>query len=255
MEDSGGLNVPDVLIRTFNSADTIETCLKSVRRVVPHNRIIVADHNSTDGTQEIATAFGAEVYEEEKGLGFATRYLIGKSTSEYILFVDGDIEVVRPDFVTLAISYLSDPSYGAVVGCGKGHDFLYGLPLGLTMFRRRDVEDLKIPDQIEGRETFYLQECLRTKSLKVRYVRDAMIHRSTYRRYRHWSEWQGAQIRRTPSRHIQQLAYAVPIIFMMHLNSRSVKNYLYSPIFYIKLLVGYLNPDKFGSFDRRKFSG
>ncbi len=246
---------PDVLIRTFNSAETIGLCLKSIHDNIPFNRIIVADHNSTDGTAEIAKSLGGETHSEEVGLGYATKMLISESTSEYVLFVDGDIEVIMNDFVDIATRYLADRSTGAVVGCGRDHDFLYGLPLGLTMFRRRDIMDLDMPDIIQGRETFYLQECLRTKSLKVRYVRDAMVHRSTYRRYRYWSEWQGAQIRMTPGRHISQLAYAIPIIYMMHLNSGSVRNYLYSPIFYIKLLSGYLNPEKFGSFDRREFSG
>lgn len=246
---------PDVLIRTFNSAETIGLCLKSIHDNTPFNRIIVADHNSTDGTAEIVRSMGGEVHSEELGLGYATKMLIRESSSEYVLFVDGDIEVIRNDFVDAASKYLSDRSTGAVVGCGRNHDFLYGLPLGLTMFRRRDILDIHMPDTIQGRETYYLQECLRTKSLKVRYVRDAMVHRSTYRRYRYWSEWQGAQIRMTPGRHISQLAYAIPIIYMMHLNSGSVRNYLYSPIFYIKLLSGYLNPEKFGSFDRRDFSG
>ncbi len=245
---------PDVLIRTFNSAETVKLCLKSIHDNIPFNRIIVADHNSTDGTAEIARSMGAEVHSEELGLGYATKLLIRESISEYVLFVDGDVEVIRPDFVDVSTRYLNDRTTGAVVGCGRNHDFLYGLPLGLTMFRRRDILDINMPDVIQGRETYYLQELLRAKSLNVRYVRDAIVHRSTYRRYRAWPEWQGAQIRMTPGRHIRQLAYAIPIIYMMHLNSRSVRNYLYSPIFYIKLLSGYLNPGKFGSFDRRDFS-
>lgn len=247
--------LPDILIRTFNSADTLESCLSSIKKLVPHNNIIIADHNSTDRTLEIARSFGAEIHSEEVGLGFATNILIKSSRSEYVLFVDGDIEVIRNDFVSIALLELSEHSVGAVVGCGKNHDFLYGLPLGLTMFRRRDIIDARIPDVIQGRETYYLQECLRHKSLKVKYVRDAMIHRSTYRKYRYWPEWQGAQIRITPGRHLHQLVFAIPIIFMMHLNSRSVKNYLYSPVFYFKLLKGYVNPEKFKSFDRRNFSG
>jgi len=69
----------DVLIRTFNSADTIADCLQSVIKFIPVRKIIVADHNSTDGTPEIAGRFGAEVHSEETGLGFATKLLISKA--------------------------------------------------------------------------------------------------------------------------------------------------------------------------------
>ncbi len=244
----------DVLIRTFNSADTIEDCLQSVVRFIPVRKIIVADHNSTDGTREIANRFGAEVYPEETGLGFATKLLISKAGTGYILFVDGDITVTSANFFERAAGMFNDPRTGAVVGCAVGHDFLYGIPLGLTMLPLDLARKIVMPDVIQGRETFYFEEVLAGASLRVRYIRDAMIHRSTYRKYRYWPEWQGAQIRMTPSRHFSQLLRAIFVVYMMHLNSKSTKNFLYSPIYYVKIVSGFLNPKKWGDVDRRKIA-
>ncbi|MHB1709209.1 MAG: glycosyltransferase family A protein [Thermoplasmataceae archaeon] len=244
----------DVLIRTFNSADTLSDCLQSVLKFIPIRKIIVADHNSTDGTPEIARRFGAEVYTEETGLGFATKLLISKADTRYILFVDGDITVTSSDFFERAAGLFDDPRTGAVVGCAVDHDFLYGIPLGLTMLSLDLARKIEMPDVIQGRETFYFEEILSRASLKVRYIRDTMIHRSTYRKYRYWPEWQGAQIRLTPSRHFSQLLGAIFVVYMMHLNSKSARNFLYSPIYYVKIVSGFLNPEKWGNVDRRKIA-
>jgi glycosyltransferase involved in cell wall biosynthesis len=244
----------DVLIRTFNSADTIADCLQSVVKFIPIRKIIVVDHNSTDGTPEIASRFGAEVHSEETGLGFATKLLISRAETEYILFVDGDITVTNADFFERAAGLFNDPRTGAVVGCAVGHDFLYGIPLGLTMLPLDLARKIKMPDVIQGRETFYFEEILADYSKKVRYIRDAMVHRSTYRKYRYWPEWQGAQIRYTPSRHFSQLLRAIFVVYMMHLNSKSAKNFLYSPIYYVKIVSGFLNPEKWGDVDRRRIT-
>ena len=241
----------DVLIRTFNSGDTMRSCLKSIQEHIPKRKIIVADHNSTDHTVSIAKSFGAEVHEEEIGLGYATKMLISLAETKYVLFVDGDITIVNPNFFRDAMKLLKTKNTGAVVGCALGHDFLFGIPLGLTLMPLELLKNLNIPDNIQGRETFYFEELLRKNSLRVRYVKDAMIHRSTYRKYRYWPEWQGAQIRYTPSGHFRQLVNALTVVFMMHINSKSKKNFIYSPIYYIKLLNGYSNPKKWGSIDRR----
>lgn len=245
----------DVLIRTFNSANTLEQCLKSVVDHVPYRKIFVADHYSTDGTPDIAKRFGAEVTQEEIGLGYATKLLISLAKTKLVLFVDGDVSIEISDFVERAVRKLSEPRNGAVVGCAKGHDFLYGIPLGLTLMPLRILQELQMPDLIQGRETFYFEELLNSLSLRVAYIKDAMNHRSTYRGYRYWPEWQGAQIRLTPSRHWSQLINAITVIFMMHLNSKSVRNFVYSPIYYVKLLSGFLNPGKWSKVDRRKIDG
>ncbi len=241
----------DVLIRTFNSAQTLESCLGSIAKNVPVRRILVADHNSTDGTQGIAAKFGAALFQEETGLGYATKLLISKAETKYVLFVDGDVSIIKSTFFADALEKFKDLKTGAVVGCAFGHNFLYGIPLSLTMMPLQLARKIGMPDNIQGRETFFFEKVISDASLKIRYVRDAMIHRSTYRKYRYWPEWQGAQIRLTPSRHFRQLINAIFVVSMIHLNSKSTKNFLYSPIYYLKLITGFMNPAKWGNIDRR----
>lgn len=195
-----------------------------------------------------------DYYTEEIGLGFATKLGISKSTTEFLLFVDGDVEIVSGTFYSEGLKYIQSKGVGAVVGCSVGYIFAYGLPLGLTIFKREFASEVKMPDKIQGRETYYFQESLKKNSLKVRYVKDAMIHRSEYRQMPNWPEWQGAQIRLTPGNHYRQILWALAITFMMHFNSRKPKNIAYSPIFYFKILVGFMNPEKWGKIDRRKVS-
>ena len=242
----------DVLIRTFNSGQTLETCLKSVVKHIPYSRILIADHFSTDETRKIGESFNVEIISEDIGLGYATKLLISKARTEYLLFVDSDVEVARDGFVEEAIKLLGKGRTGAVVGCALGHGFLFGIPLGLTIMGTKFASTVSMPDKVQGRETFYFEEALRRNHLKVAYISDAMIHRSTYRQVSYWPEWQGAQIRLTPSRHLGQLLNAIAVVFMMHLNSKSVKNFLYSPIYYLKILRGYCHPEKYGKMDRRK---
>jgi len=241
----------DVLIRTFNSGNTLYDCLKSINDNIPYRRIIIVDHNSTDRTIEIARSFGADIYEEEKGLGYATKKLIELARTSYVLFVDSDVSIVKSNFLDEAFRKFELKKTGAVVGCAFGHNFLFGIPLGLTLMPLELLKKVDMPDEIQGRETFYIDAMLRKASLKIRYVKDAMIHRSIYRKYRYWPEWQGAQIRLTPSDHFRQLSNALSVIFMMHINSKSTKNFFYSPIYYVKLINGYMNPGKWGNIDRR----
>ena len=244
----------DVVIRTFNSAHTLERCIRSVKDHIPYEKIIVVDHCSTDSTREIALSHNVDYYGEEVGLGFATKLGISKSSTEFMLFVDSDVEIVSGTFFQEAMKYFVSKRVGAVVGCSVGYIFAYGLPLGLTIFRREFASGVHMPDRIQGRETYYFQENLKKNSLKVRYVKDAMIHRSEYRKIPNWPEWQGAQIRFTPGNHYRQVIWALAITFMMHFNSRNLKNIAYSPIYYFKILVGFMNPERWGKIDRREVS-
>jgi len=244
----------DVIIRTFNSGHTLDKCISSIKDHIPYEKIIVVDHCSTDSTREISISHKVDYYTEEVGLGFATKLGISKSTTEFLLFVDGDVEVVSGKFFQEALRHIKSKGVGAVVGCSVGYIFSYGLPLGLTLFERALASRVQMPDKIQGRETYYFQEYLKKNSLKVRYVKDAMIHRSEYRQMPHWPEWQGAQIRFTPGNHYRQLLWALAITFMMHFNSRNPKNIAYSSIYYFKIVIGFMNPEKWGKIDRREVS-
>ncbi|MEZ4702871.1 MAG: glycosyltransferase [Rhodothermales bacterium] len=80
-----------------NEAKTLEKCLSLAR---PHvDEIVVVDTGSTDGTQDIARRY-ADVYDEIEWPGsfaVARNHSLDLATSEYILILDGDEYIEKPD--------------------------------------------------------------------------------------------------------------------------------------------------------------
>jgi len=250
--DPESLNRPnvDVLIATFNSGKSLEECLRSVREHVPVHRLIIVDRFSTDATRSIAERYGAEVHSEDTGIGLARTMAIALAETEFILFVDGDVVLRRPDFFDRAMAELQRPGTVAVVGGSVGHRFLFGMPFGMTLMRRGWARTIAVPPDAQGFETYYFRRAARRSHLVVRYVPDAMEHRSIYR-VRNWPEWQGAQIRLNAGFSPYELTNAFAVILMIHLNTRRLRNVAYTPIFYLKLIRGFLAPDRFRYHDRR----
>ena len=235
--DQGALTV---CVCTYNSARTLEKCLTSVRKVAAASRLLVVDHFSKDGSTEIAKKFDAEIFQESKGLGYARQRCFDLTRSDYVVFVDGDVEIVRRDFFVIATKALDDRRYGAVVGLAVGHKFPYGLPASLLVLRKSDFLGEVVPDYIDARETFFIQRRLDHLSLKTRYVFDSMIHRSQFRKLK--PEWEGANTRLLPGAGAWELLWALKVIIMLSLNSRSLRNIVYIPIFYLKFLRGFAKP-------------
>lgn len=239
----------DVLVSTFNSARHLEACLSAAEQHLPVNRLLVADHSSDDGTLDIARAHGAKIQTEDRGLGYSRSLLLRAAQTPYIVFLDSDVIIRRPDFWRAAAAEFQRPKVGAVVGLSMGHRYLYGLPFGLTVLRREWALRVTIPDDVQARETYYFQQAMRRDRLKVAYVLDAMDHRSQYRG--HKPEWEGAGTRRVAGFSLVELAYSFMVILLIHMKSRSVRSMLYTPIFCAKFLRGYANPAGWGYLDRR----
>jgi glycosyltransferase involved in cell wall biosynthesis len=241
----------DIVIRTYNSEKYLSKCIASAISLIPVNRIIIIDHFSSDRTVGIAESFGAEIYQEDKGLGYATTLGASLTCTKYTLFLDSDVIITGKNFYERAIEKLEDGGAAAVVGAEESHPFLYGLPLGLTLFRSEFIKNVSIPDGIKGRETYFIQRAVSRSKLKVRYVEDSMIHDSIYRSHSNWPEWQGAQVRYSAGVSLHQLAYSFVVILLMHMNSKKPRNILYTPVFYIRLLRGFFSPLRWGEMDRR----
>jgi glycosyltransferase involved in cell wall biosynthesis len=234
----------DVIVRTYNSDSTLGKCLKSATELLPVNRIIIIDHHSNDHTLEVAKKYHCDIYSEDEGLGRATTLGIDCSTTEVIIFLDSDIIVKRGDFVDIALKYMEDPTVGAVVGMSVGHKFSYGIPLGMTMFRRSIVEKVNIPGSVMGRETYFIQRFFRKRRLKVKYIPNSNVHMSESRKYKNWPEWQGSWVRLTSGLNPREVVYSMIVVFLLLSNSRNVKNFFYFPIFQAKLLRGFIQPGK-----------
>jgi glycosyltransferase involved in cell wall biosynthesis len=240
----------DVLVATYESAATLRETLAAVRSYVPVHHLIVVDRASRDGSAEIARDFGARVYDDRTGLGRARNLALATADTDPVLFVDSDVVIERPDFYARALAAYALPRTAAVVGMSRGHRFQYGLPLGLTLTGRAWALAAGIPDDAQGRETYYLQKAARRQRLTTRYVPEAMRHHGTYRAAPHWPEFQGAAIRRSSGWDPRELAYAAVVVVLMHLNSRRIRNVAYSPVFYLKLLRGFSDPARWARLDR-----
>jgi len=240
----------DVLVATYESAGTLPETLTAVRSYVPVHHLIVVDRASRDGSAEIARGFGARVFDDRTGLGRARNLALAAADTDPVLFVDSDVVIERPDFYARALEAYALPRTAAVVGMSCGHRFQYGLPLGLTLTGRAWALAAGIPDDAQGRETYYLQRSARRQRLTTRYVPEAMRHHGTYRAAPHWPEFQGAAIRRASGWNPRELTYAAVVVVLMHLNSRRVRNVAYSPVFYLKLLRGFSDPARWARLDR-----
>jgi glycosyltransferase involved in cell wall biosynthesis len=227
---------------TYNSAKTLERCLESIRSIAPKSRLLIIDHYSEDGTVEIARKFGSEIHSETKGLGYARQLCFDLTKTDYIVFVDGDVEIVNADFFEIANHVLQKTEYGAVVGMAVGHRFQFGLPASLLVLRKGEFQGTVIPDYIDARETYFIQRRLSRHGLRTYYVHDAILHRSQFRQFK--PEWEGANTRMLPDSELKELLFSLKVILLMSLNSRNVKNILYVPIFYLKFLYGFVKPSE-----------
>jgi glycosyltransferase involved in cell wall biosynthesis len=238
-----------ICICTYNSARTLEGCLSSVRRAAPLARLIVVDHRSLDGTAEMAQTFGCEVFSENVGLGKARQLSFDLTTSEYLAFVDSDVQVINGGFFVQAMRSLDDPSVGAVVGMGEGHTMSYGLPASLLLLRKRDFLGKVVPPEIDARETYFIQKRLDSLGLRVVYLANCIVHRSEFRRRK--PEWEGANTRIAGGLSPHELAFCFQVMVLMGINSRSMKNLAYVPISYLKFLRGFVEPEKWRRLERR----
>ncbi|MEL6797794.1 MAG: glycosyltransferase family 2 protein, partial [Planctomycetota bacterium] len=107
-----------------NEGERLVACLKSLLRDADH--VVYVDSGSTDGSVETARSMGVEVVELDmskpftaaraRNEGFERARMIGPG-DRYVLFVDGDCEVVE-EFVDAAMERLEDENRLAAV-CGR----------------------------------------------------------------------------------------------------------------------------------------
>lgn len=90
--DTMNLMSISVIINTYNSAETIEQCLKSVK---DFTQIVIVDMHSFDATVEIASKYTKDIYYHDK-ISYvepARNFAISKATEEWILILDSDEEI------------------------------------------------------------------------------------------------------------------------------------------------------------------
>ena len=98
------MNTISAVVTTFNNADTLSKCLKSLQFC---DEIIVLDSNSVDTTREIAASYHAKMYVEIfKGYGPQKQSAIDKATSNWVLLLDADefVDASAADVIRSAIA-------------------------------------------------------------------------------------------------------------------------------------------------------
>lgn len=111
-----------VVIIGRNEGERLKRCLESVNGLAS----IYVDSGSTDGSVEAATSLGAAVLPLDLSRPFTAararnegffKLLEIHSSIEYVMFVDGDCEIV-PDWIEAAVTYLNQHSTVVAV-CGR----------------------------------------------------------------------------------------------------------------------------------------
>ena len=96
-----------VVVTTFNSADTLDTCLESVKWA---EDIVVLDSGSTDATATIARRHGARVHEQAfAGYSAQKQAAIDLARHRWVLLLDSD-EALPPDAVAPMLRALEGPA-------------------------------------------------------------------------------------------------------------------------------------------------
>jgi glycosyltransferase involved in cell wall biosynthesis len=99
------------IMPTLNAEALLDNCLASIaRQTYPRDRyeILLADAHSADHTRQIAQRYGAIVLDDDgKNMEEGKRLALRQASGEFIVFVDADNEISRPDYIELAVSALA----------------------------------------------------------------------------------------------------------------------------------------------------
>src|SRR5208283_1849348 len=112
-----------VIIVTYNSADVIADCLKSVKRSVPSGieyELIVVDNASSDSTREILHKDFSDVVlienTENVGFGAGVNRALARASGDILLCLNPDT-IVAGSFVPLLLDFFKIHSEASIVGC------------------------------------------------------------------------------------------------------------------------------------------
>jgi glycosyltransferase involved in cell wall biosynthesis len=111
-----------VIIPTHNGADTLPSCLESLREsTLPRTEIIVVDDASSDNSGEIARRLGCRVVRVDENIGAARAKNRGAqmASGDVLFFTDDDVLVSREAIARVA-GDLDDADVAGVVGLLDG---------------------------------------------------------------------------------------------------------------------------------------
>ena len=105
------------IIVTWNTAQITKKCVETINRFIPKQEIIVVDNGSADNTVNILKKINnVKIIENHANLGFAKANNIGfeAATSEYIIFINSDIELLDNSLLKMVEFFQNNPDVGLV---------------------------------------------------------------------------------------------------------------------------------------------
>lgn len=85
-----------VIVPTYNSANYLEGCLKSIANQSYENiELIVIDNNSKDSTKDIAKKYTNHVYNQGPERSAQRNFGVKHSKGDYLLIIDSDMELSK----------------------------------------------------------------------------------------------------------------------------------------------------------------
>lgn len=89
-----------IIIPTYNSAKTIDNCLRSIfTQTYLNTEVIIVDNQSTDWTVNKASKYSVDIYVLKGSRSTARAFGVNKSKGKFLLFIDSD-QVLSESLIT-----------------------------------------------------------------------------------------------------------------------------------------------------------
>jgi len=170
----------DVVICTYNSAETLAACLNGISRFVFSESIIVIDGGSTDGTQEIVLAHpSTELHiRPDLSLGDARKFGFGLVNTEWFLQIDSDI-VLNTDLNEYLYRFSNETD---VIEFGTNNFYKFPTPT------KNEFESGKHERRAFFFTNFIKKKCVPKLPLDVRHMEEELMRRYIVKQGGKWKK-------------------------------------------------------------------
>ena len=106
-----------IIIVTWNTAQITKKCVETINEYLPGSEIIIVDNGSQDDTVALLSKIkNVKIIENQANLGFAKANNIGlrSATSEYIVFMNSDIELLDSKISDMVEYLKNNPNIGII---------------------------------------------------------------------------------------------------------------------------------------------
>lgn len=180
----------DVLIVTYNSAKTLDRCLKRIKKEIPFNKILIGDGGSKDETIDIAEKHGAIVrlFLGKDNMIGRIRYRLAKiAETPWIIYVDSDVyllpgwwrymkKFIHPK-VGMAMAH-SVPTENLLPNYYRWRIRRFGfVTFGNTLCQRKIILECKRLENVHvGEDAIYAEHCRKNGYLVIPYPKPLVFH-------------------------------------------------------------------------------